>query len=231
MSITIEDNLKLVHQRIIDAECQFGRNPGAVKLLAVSKGQAVLKIQAAMAAGQRTFGESYLQEALGKIAILGRGGLEWHFIGAVQANKTMQIAQNFDWVHSVSRPKIATRLNAAREAVGVPINVCIQVNVSGEASKAGCAPEEVVELASIIHDLPCLHLRGLMAIPRATQDLNEQRAAYKVLHDLFTSLQQAGFPVDTLSMGMSADLEAAIAEGATLVRVGTDIFGERLKGC
>lgn len=230
MSVTtIKDNLMLVHQRIIDAARQFGRNPGEVKLLGVSKGQAVEQLRMAVAAGQRAFGENYLQEALEKIAILGREGIEWHFIGAIQGNKTTQIAQNFDWVHTVSRHKIATRLNAAREAARMPLNVCIQVNVRGEASKAGCPPEKVAELAAVIRDLPYLHLRGLMAIPAVTQGFNEQRIEFQAVHQLFTSLQQAGFLVDTLSMGMSADLEAAVAQGATLVRVGTAIFGERLK--
>jgi PLP dependent protein len=228
MSITtVKDNLMLVYQRIIAAEYQFSRNSDEVKLLAVSKGQSVEQILMALAAGQRAFGENYLQEALEKITVLGREGIEWHFIGAIQGNKTNLIAQNFDWVHTVSRHKIATRLNAAREGARTPLNVCIQVNIRGETSKGGCAPSEVAQLAAIISDLPYLHLRGLMAIPVANQTISELHDEFHTAHQLFVSLQQAGHVVDTLSIGMSADLDVAIANGATLIRVGTAIFGER----
>ena len=196
-------------------------------LLAVSKTRPPGDIQAAFEAGLRDFGESYLREAVAKIDYLSDLPLTWHFIGPIQSNKTRPIAEHFQWVHSVDREKIARRLNDQRPAELPPLQVCLQVNISGEKSKSGCSPAQLPELARIVDALPMLSLRGLMAIPAATKDEARQREAFARLRMIFEELQ-ADFPeMDTLSMGMSADLEAAIAEGSTLVRVGTAIFGPR----
>jgi len=196
-------------------------------LLAVSKTFPAEAIREAHAAGQRCFGESYLQEALQKLEALRDLGIEWHFIGPIQSNKTRPIAEHFHWVHSVDRLKIAERLASARPADQPPLNVCVQVNVSGEASKSGIEPQDALELATAVAALPGLRLRGFMAIPQPTPELAEQRAQFAVLRGIFEQARATGLDVDTLSMGMSDDMEAAILEGATLVRLGTAIFGRR----
>lgn len=228
---TIPDNLQAVQERIAAAARVVSRDPHEIKLLAVSKTFGPAAVQAAAQAGQHAFGENYLQEALDKMVALQpdlRGmEIEWHFIGPIQSNKTRQIAEHFDWVHSVDREKIAQRLSEQRPAGMPPLNICLQVNVSGEASKSGVAPADVAVLAQGIAGLPNLKLRGLMAIPEPTDDVSRQRAAFRRLRLLSDELNQQGLALDTLSMGMSHDLEAAIAEGATIVRVGTAIFGQR----
>ena len=224
---TISDRLKQVRSRISQAAIAAGREPASIKLVAVSKTHPVAMLEAALAAGQTTFGESYLQDALPKIEAIGDRA-EWHFIGPIQSNKTRQIAAHFDWVHSVDRLKIAQRLNEQRPENLPPLNVCLQINTSGEAAKAGISPDDTLELAEAINQLPHLRLRGLMTIPAREQDPARQRLPFQQLRQLFEQLNAEGFKLDTLSMGMSADMEAAIAEGATLVRVGTAIFGPRL---
>ncbi|MBK1681932.1 YggS family pyridoxal phosphate-dependent enzyme [Rhodocyclus tenuis] len=227
----IAANLQAVRARIDAAARAAGRAPESVALLAVSKTWPATCVLDAAARGQRAFGENYLQEGLDKIASLAAtespGGLEWHFIGPLQSNKTRPVAENFAWVHSVDRLKIAERLSAQRPAGLPPLSVCLQVNVSGEASKSGVAPDDVSELARQIAALPQLRLRGLMAIPAPSDDPATQRAPFRELRLLFERLRADGLPLDTLSMGMSHDLEAAVAEGATLVRIGTAIFGDR----
>ncbi|MFN7087537.1 MAG: YggS family pyridoxal phosphate-dependent enzyme [Burkholderiales bacterium] len=224
---TIAANLQAVHERIARAAQAAGRPAAAITLVAVSKTFGVEEIREAHAAGQRDFGENYVQEAVTKITQLAHLPLVWHFIGPIQSNKTRAIAQHFQWVHSVEREKIAARLNAARPPGLPPLNVCIQINVSGEASKSGVAPGAELALARAIAALPRLRLRGLMAIPEPTPDSGLQRRRYALLREIRDGLAAAGFALDTLSMGMSDDLEAAIAEGATMVRVGTAIFGRR----
>ena len=200
-----------------------------VTLLAVSKTFAAGAVREAFAAGQRGFGENYVQEALAKIEVLAdlRPAIEWHLIGPLQSNKTRAVAEAFDWVHSVDRLKIAERLAAQRPADRAPLQVCLQVNVSGETSKSGIAPDELPVLARAVATLPRLRLRGLMSIPEPAGDFEAQRRPHRRLRELLEALNREGLALDTLSMGMSADLEAAIAEGATLVRVGTAIFGGR----
>ncbi len=198
-----------------------------MQLVAVSKTFPASAIGDAAAAGQCHFGENYLQESLPKVEQLSGRGLIWHFIGPIQSNKTRPIAEHFDWVHTVEREKIARRLSEQRPANLAPLNICIEVNVSGEATKSGVAPQEVAALAHTINILPRLKLRGLMAIPEPTEDTALQRRRFALLRELKDTLVREGLALDTLSMGMSADLEAAIAEGATMVRVGTAIFGER----
>jgi len=223
----IATNLQAVRQRIADAARAAGRKPESVQLLAVSKTWPADAILTAAEAGQHAFGENYAQEALHKMSELQHRPLEWHFIGPVQSNKTRPVAEHFDWVHSVNRPKIAERLCAQRPAHLPPLQVCIEINVSGEQSKSGCPPDGAAALCGAVAALPRLRLRGLMTIPAPTEDLAQQRLAFRKLRDLFERLRRDGLPVDTLSMGMSHDLEAAIAEGATIVRVGTAIFGTR----
>ncbi len=222
-------SLASVHRRIDDAARSAGRTPGEVVLLAVSKTFPAEAVREAHAAGQRAFGENYVQEALDKIAALAdlRASLEWHFIGPLQSNKTRVVAEQFDWVHSVDRLKIAQRLAEQRPAHLPPLNVCVQVNVSGEDSKSGVAPAEAAALAREVAALPTLRLRGLMAIPEPAGELAAQRVPHRLLRELFDTLKAEGLALDTLSMGMSADLEAAVLEGATIVRVGTAIFGAR----
>ncbi|WP_063533544.1 YggS family pyridoxal phosphate-dependent enzyme [Burkholderia sp. MSMB1589WGS] len=218
-----------VHRRIDDAACAAGRDPRAVTLLAVSKTFPADAVRAAHAAGQRAFGENYVQESIDKIDTLAdlRAELEWHFIGPLQSNKTRPVAERFDWVHTVDRLKIAQRLSGQRPAHLPPLNVCVQVNISGETSKSGIAPADAAELARAIAALPALRLRGLMAIPEPATDPEAKRAPHRALHALLEQLRAGGLALDTLSMGMSDDLEAAVAEGATIVRIGTAIFGAR----
>ncbi len=225
----ISANLQAVRARIAAAAKAAGRAPESVRLLAVSKTWPALSVREAASGGQLAFGESYLQEALAKIDSLAGLGLEWHFIGPLQSNKTQGVAENFHWVHGVDREKIAARLSAQRPAAMPPLQVCLQVNVSGEKSKSGVAPEQVEVLARIVAALPGLQLRGLMTIPEAGADSTLLRSRFGTLRDLLVHLNSQGMVLDTLSMGMSDDLEEAIAEGATIVRVGSAIFGERPK--
>lgn len=225
----IAEALQDIHRRIDDALAASGRPAASTRLLAVSKTFPAEAIRAAHAAGQTAFGESYLQEALAKIEQLADLGLEWHFIGPIQSNKTRPIAERFAWVHGVDRLKLAERLSAARPAEMPPLDVCLQVNIGGEASKGGVAPAEAIALAHRVAALPRLKLRGFMAIPRPTSDRAEQRAQFRQLRELFDRARADGLAIDTLSMGMSDDLEAAIMEGATIVRVGSAIFGARDK--
>ena len=199
----------------------------SVNLLAVSKAQSALAIREAYAAGQSLFGENYLQEALDKQVQLTDLAIEWHFIGPIQSNKTLLIAQHFSWVHSLDRLKIAQRLNDARPANLAPLQVCIQLNISKEASKAGISKDELIALASAISTLPRLRLRGLMAIPEPTTDANKQRMQFKQVRQCYDELLAKGFDLDTLSIGMSDDFPIAIAEGATIVRIGSALFGAR----
>ncbi|PKO87651.1 MAG: YggS family pyridoxal phosphate-dependent enzyme [Betaproteobacteria bacterium HGW-Betaproteobacteria-12] len=223
----IAGNLQAVIARI-DAACKAaGRAPGSVRLLAVSKTWPLTCVLEAAAAGQQAFGENYVQEGAGKALATGAQNLEWHFIGPLQSNKSKAVAEHFAWVHSIDRLKIAERLSAQRPATLPPLQVCVQVNVSGEASKSGCRPGEALALCQAIATLPRLQLRGLMAIPEPADDAAAQRAPLRRLRELYEQLRAAGLALDTLSMGMSHDLEAAVAEGATIVRIGTAIFGER----
>nr|WP_314577435.1 YggS family pyridoxal phosphate-dependent enzyme [uncultured Pseudomonas sp.] len=224
---TIAENISTLAERINNAARAVQRDPASVGLLAVSKTKPAGDLREAYAAGLRDFGENYLQEALGKQSELSDLPLIWHFIGPIQSNKTRAIAENFAWVHSVDRLKIAQRLSEQRPADLLPLNICIQVNVSGEASKSGCTPQDLPALAQAIRALPNLRLRGLMAIPEPTEDSDEQNAAFAAVRTL---QDQLNLPLDTLSMGMSHDLEAAIAQGATWVRIGTALFGARNYG-
>ncbi len=221
---SIAENLQAVKSRIAEAERAAGRAPGAVALLAVSKTHAPERIGEAHAAGQRAFGENYVQEALDKMAQLAALPLEWHLVGPLQSNKTRAVAERFDWVHTVDREKTARRLAEQRPAGRAPLNVLIQVNVSGEASKSGVAPAQVAALAAAIAPLQNLRLRGLMAIPEP----GAPASRFGEIGTLFEGLR-GEFGLDTLSLGMSEDLEAAIAAGSTMVRIGTAIFGERRK--
>ncbi|MNO71558.1 hypothetical protein D3C76_624760 [compost metagenome] len=221
---TIADNLSALAARIASAAQAAGRDPASIQLLAVSKTKPASAIREIHAAGVRDVGENYLQEALTKQQALGDLPLIWHFIGPIQSNKTKAIAEHFDWVHSVDRLKIAQRLSEQRPAGLAPLNICLQVNVSGEDSKSGCAPADLPALAKAVAALPNLRLRGLMAIPEPTDDRAAQEAAFATLRQLQEGL---GLGLDTLSMGMSHDLEAAIAQGATWVRIGTALFGAR----
>lgn len=222
---TIPANLQAVRQRIDAAARRAGRNSDGITLVAVSKTRAALEVQAAAAAGQTRFGENYVPEGVAKAREL--PSLEWHFIGPLQANKTRAVAENFAWVHSVDRLRIAERLSGQRSATLPPLQVCLQVNVSGEASKSGVTLAELPALALAVAALPRLKLRGLMAIPQPSPELAQQRRAFRCLREAYENLRHLGLPIDTLSMGMTGDLEAAILEGSTLVRVGTAIFGER----
>ncbi len=223
----IEKNLIRVNRQIEQAAIAFGREPSKIALLAVSKRKPVEDIRAAYACGQRDFGENYLQEAQEKIAALNDLDIRWHFIGAIQSNKTRPLATSFDWVHCIDRFKIASRLSEQRPESSPALNLCIQVNVDAEASKSGIVLEEVPELALKIAALPNVRLRGLMAIPAPCDDVKSQRKPFAQLADMLSHLNRQGLNCDTLSMGMSHDMSAAIAEGATLVRIGTAIFGER----
>lgn len=223
----IQHSLAELRQRIVDHARTYQRDPASIHILAVSKRQPVRAIEAAHAAGQIDFGENYLQEAATKIQDLTGRSLSWHFIGPLQSNKTRQAAELFDWVHSLDREKIALRLNEQRPADRPPLEICIQVNVSGEATKSGVTLDELPRLAEVIATLPRLRLRGLMGLPAPASDLAEQRRPFAALRTALEDLNTRGHALDTLSMGTSADLEAAIAEGATLVRIGTALFGPR----
>jgi len=223
----IAANLQAVRRRIEAATHSAGRSADSVLLVAVSKTFPHEAVRDAALAGQRDFGENYVQEALEKIQALGDLQIVWHYIGPIQSNKTRAIATHFDWVHSIDREKIAARLSETRAPDAPELQVCIQVNVSGEASKSGVAPEDLAPLAKKVAMLPRLKLRGLMAVPEPTPDERLQRGRFAQLRRLRDALNRDGLALDTLSMGMSADLEAAIAEGSTIVRVGTAIFGER----
>ena len=226
---TISSNIQQVRARIAQA-CDSARRPvQSVTLLCVSKTFGPDAVRAAHAAGERCFGENYVQEALDKIAALAdlRASIEWHLIGPLQSNKTRVVAEQFDWVHSVDRLKIAQRLSEQRPAHLPPLQLCLQVNISGEASKSGLAPAEVGAVAQAVAALPRVVLRGLMAIPEPAGSLQAQRAPHRALRELLEEVRAQGLPLDTLSMGMSADLDAAILEGASIVRVGSAIFGAR----
>ncbi|MDR0378397.1 MAG: YggS family pyridoxal phosphate-dependent enzyme [Candidatus Accumulibacter sp.] len=224
---TISANLQAVLSRIEVAARNFGRAPETVALLAVSKTWPASFVREAAAAGQRAFGENYVREGVDKVHELVDSDLEWHFIGPLQSNKTRQVAETFHWVHSVDRLRVAERLSAQRPSTLPPLQVCLQVNISGEETKSGVAPDDVSALARRVACLPRIVLRGLMAIPAPTVGFADQRVPFARLRQLFERLRGEGFSLDTLSMGMSDDLEAAIAEGATQVRVGTAIFGTR----
>ncbi|UCH49607.1 MAG: YggS family pyridoxal phosphate-dependent enzyme [Betaproteobacteria bacterium] len=225
--ITIASRLQAVRERIQAATAAAGRPPDAVRLIAVSKTFPAEVVREACQAGQHAFGENYLQEATSKIEAVSDLPLEWHFIGPLQSNKTRPVAALFSWVHTVDRLKLAERLSAARPDALAPLQVCIQVNVSSEESKSGCRREEAFELADAVARLPRLRLRGLMTIPELTSDTALQRQRFAALRQLKDELVARGLELDTLSMGMSDDLEAAIAEGATMVRIGRAIFGPR----
>ena len=231
----ISNNLQVVRAELADAAQKAGRDPQQICLLAVSKTFPAQAVVDAVMAGQLSFGENYLQEAVDKIhavqALLPQVSLEWHFIGPIQSNKTRQIAENFSWVHSVEREKIAQRLSEQRPPELPPLNICLQVNISREESKSGVLPEDAVALAKKMGDLKGVRLRGLMAVPAACDDPVEQRHAFRQLRELMEQIKQQidvqGTPLDTLSMGMSGDMAAAIAEGSTIVRIGSAIFGKR----
>jgi len=225
----VATRLEAVRHRIAALEARYGREAGAVRLLAVSKTKPAEEVAQAYAAGQRAFGENQLQDALTKLDHPALAGLElaWHFIGPLQSNKTRTVAERFDWVHSLDRLKVARRLDEQRPRSRPPLDVCIQVNLSGEASKAGIEPGELGAFAGALRAYRRLRLRGLMTLPAPAADLERQREPFGRLRELLGELAAAGHEVDTLSMGMSDDLEAAIAEGATWVRIGTAIFGAR----
>jgi pyridoxal phosphate enzyme (YggS family) len=224
----LQQRLDHVRSRIAAAAGEAGRDPAGIRLIAASKTFDAAAVRDAHAAGQVDFGENYVQEAVDKMGELGDLPLVWHFIGPIQSNKTRAIAEHFDWVHSVDRLKIAERLSAQRPQSSPPLDICLEVNISGEASKGGVAAADLPALAQAVSRLPRLRLRGLMAIPAPSSDPLEQRAAFTAVRKLYQALQARGYALDTLSMGMSGDLEAAIAEGATMVRVGTALFGERV---
>jgi pyridoxal phosphate enzyme (YggS family) len=226
--MSILKNLNHIRQQIYDAEKKYQRPHGSVKLLAVSKQQSISAIHEAINAGQSAFGENYLQEALDKITTLKTFPIEWHFIGKIQSNKTQLIAQHFTWVHSVDRLKIAKRLDGQRPENLPPLNICIEVNISAQQTKSGVMLDELPELAHQIAALKNLRLRGLMAIPEHANNFAEQLHIYQRLQQAQTNLCAQGFILDTLSMGMSSDFEAAIAGGSTMVRIGAAVFGKRL---
>lgn len=223
----IPERLARVRERIRAAALACGRDPGTVALLAVSKTKPASDVLAAYHAGQRLFGENYLQDALPKILALADHAIEWHFIGHLQSNKTAEIARHFSWVHGLDSLRHARRLSAQRPEDLAPLQVCLQVNLSGETSKGGVAGEDVEDLAEAVSRLPRIRLRGLMTMPDPQSSADAQRAVFARLRRLLEGLRAKGLDLDTLSMGMSGDMEAAIAEGATIVRIGTDIFGAR----
>lgn len=223
----IQNNLLTLVKKIREAEKKFHRAPESVSLLAVTKGQPIEKISQAIEAGQQAFGENYLQESLPKIAFFTDKNIEWHFIGPIQSNKTKKIAENFSWVHSIDDFRIAKRLNDQRPENLPLLNVCLEINVSHETTKSGVNSEDIFKLAEYCMTLPRLKLRGLMAIPVQKTEFEEQRIEFHKLNILFKNLHARGFSLDTLSMGMSDDWKAAVAEGATMIRIGTGIFGQR----
>jgi len=223
----IIENLRHIQKNIALLSHKYHRTPDSIQLLAVSKTKPVEFIRAAFDAGQTCFGESYLQEVLSKMQSLEDLPIEWHFIGAIQSRKTRELAENFDWVHSVDRLKIALRLSEQRPANLPPLNICLQINISEEASKSGLNMNDVESIVAEIAPLPGLCLRGLMAIPAREDNLNKQREAFSRMRLMLKTLQSRHPELDTLSMGMSADMEAAIAEGSTLLRIGSAIFGAR----
>ena len=225
--IGVTENLTLISDLLRESAIAANRDPAAVKLLAVSKKQPLAKIREAYAAGQRDFGENFVQEGLEKIESLADLGLTWHFIGHLQSNKTRVVAENFDWVHTIDKLKTARRLSEQRPGHLAPLNVCVQVNVDDETSKHGAAPGDVPALAAACAELPRLRLRGLMCLPAIRDGFDEQRKPFARLRQLAEDLRQDGIDTDTLSMGMTADYRAAIFEGATIVRIGTALFGER----
>ncbi len=226
--VTISDNLQRVHAQIAASCTECGRNANEVMLLAVSKTFGPEAVRQAYAAGQRAFGENYIQEGIEKIALLADlSGIVWHMIGPVQSNKTRVVAEQFAWVHSVDRLKTAERLSTQRPAHLVPLQVCIQVNIDGGLNKSGVVPSEAAALASAVAQLPALQLRGIMVIPEPTTDLVAARAVFQRAKDLFDALKHQHTELDTLSMGMSADMQLAVAAGSTMVRVGTAVFGQR----
>jgi pyridoxal phosphate enzyme (YggS family) len=221
------ERLRAVRSRIADACHSAGRDPAGVSLLAVSKRHAPERVTAFRRLGLKDFGENQLQEAVQKQKALADLDITWHFIGAIQSNKTRAIAEHFHWVQSVDRPKVLRRLAAQRPPSMGALNICLQVNVDEELQKSGATPDGIMELAELAGEFENLRLRGLMAIPRLTDVVAEQRRSFRKVREVFERLKQAGFEVDTLSMGMSADLEAAITEGSTMVRIGTDLLGVR----
>lgn len=223
----IAENLTRVRAEIARLAASAGREDANIRLIAVSKRQPLAAIREAWEAGQRDFGENYAQEGLEKLEAFHPEGIRWHFIGPIQSNKTRQIAAHFDWVHSVDRLKIAERLSAQRPPAMPPLAICLQVNISGEASKSGVAPEALAPLAHAVARLPGLRLRGLMALPAPVTGVEAQRAAFARLRSLLNGLREDGLEMDALSMGTSTDMEAAIMEGATMVRIGTAVFGRR----
>lgn len=225
--ISIAQSLEKIRNRVTVLERRYGRIPGDVRVLAVSKTKPPEAVLAAAEVGQRDFGENHLQDALTKLDALAHLDLIWHFIGPIQSNKTRAVASRFHWVHSVDRQKIAQRLNDQRPEELPPLNVCVQVNMSGEGSKSGVDPDGVAPLVAAVAQLPRLKLRGLMTIPRACDDIEEQRRPFAALRGILEAQNADGRNLDTLSMGMTNDMEAAIAEGATIIRIGTAIFGAR----
>ena len=225
--IRVTENFRKIQDLLAKATVDAEREAASVRLLAVSKRKPVEAILEAVAAGQRDFGENFVQEGLGKIKEIANDGLTWHFIGHLQTNKTRPVAEHFQWVHTIDRLKIAQRLSNQRPYYAKDLNVCIQVNIDRETGKSGVLEEELPELAHSVAELPKLRLRGLMCIPTVRQATEEQRAPFARLREHFEALQASGLKLDTLSMGMTADYEAAIQEGATLVRIGTALFGQR----
>lgn len=225
--IRVTDNFRKIQDLLARTTAEAGRPAGAVRLLAVSKSKPAALVAEAAAAGQREFGENFVQEGIAKMADVGRDDLVWHFIGHLQSNKTRAVAEHFDWVHTVDRPKIAERLSRQRPHYAPDLNVCIQVNIDDEADKSGVAPGELAELAAAVAHLPKLKLRGLMCIPALRAEFEAQREPFRRLARLAETLTDSGIETDTLSMGMTADFRAAIYEGATIVRIGTALFGER----
>lgn len=223
----LKENLQNIRSRIASACESAGRNPDEIDILAVSKRHPASLIRALRALGPASFGENYVQEALGKMEQLSDAPIEWHFIGPLQSNKTRAVAEHFDWVQSADRIKVLRRLSAQRPPDLPELNICIQVNIDREPQKAGVLPEEASALAAVIRELPRLRLRGLMAIPLAASASHDPAQSYERLHSLFDELNRAGAGMDTLSAGMSADLEAAIMHGSTMVRIGTDLLGPR----
>jgi len=226
-AISVPTQLGNVQAEIHRYAERYNRDPSSIELLAVSKTKPVSAIHEAIAAGQKSFGENYLDEAIEKIQLINDPQVSWHFIGAIQSRKTTDIARHFDWAHGVDREKIATRLSAQRPAELPPLNICLQINIDNESTKAGISPEDTITLANICSDMPGIKLRGLMAIPAPRENLAAQREVFQRLGEIFDSVKSVHPTLDTLSIGMSGDLEAAIAEGATIVRIGTAIFGSR----